>query len=204
MLKRFRLSCNNCFIAVKQSFCRNKIIFILCGVAAVLGLILSFTRIGDAVDNYNGSNIISDISNGEFSFIGFYLKLLLLTSLLYFIGLILSVNSILFLLNLPIILLYCRFFFRSALISCIAGGAVCYLLILFFYIPIILINWLIFSMYLAEIYQICVCGCRWKYITPIKCNWHATSKLLKKFIILSIALNVIYTAVIFIFLAIIF
>lgn len=204
MLNRLKNSLKDKFVAVKILYNRNKFIFIASTVAAALGIILAITGLGKATEKYSDGNVITQISSGEFNFLLFYFKLLFFTSLFYVISLLTTFNFIVFLINFPILLFYAKFFTRAVLVSCVLDGFTGILLLIILYLPVFLVNWALFTIYLAELYQVVGCGCKIKYITPLKCYWNSTGTLLKKFLLKSILFNVIYSGIILIILAIIF
>lgn len=204
MLSRLKHYFKDRFIAVKLLTDRNKFIFIASAAAAVLGVVLAVTGVGKAAEKYSDGNIITKLSAGEFNFLPLYIKLLLFTSAFYLFALLTSFNCLVYLINLPVVLFYAKFVMRTALVSCVLDGFSGYVLLIIFYLPLFIVNWFLFTAYLAEIFDASGCGCSWKYITPLKCHRNATGAILKRYLCRSLLFNIIFTAVILIILAIIF
>lgn len=204
MLNRLKNSIKDKFVAVKILFNRNKFIFIASAVAAALGIILAITGLGKATEKYSYGNVITKISSGEFNFLLFYFKLLFFTSLFYIVSLLTTFNFLVFLINFPILLFYAKFFMRAVFVSCVLDGFTGILLLIILYMPLFFVNWVLFTIYLAELFQVVGYGCKLKYITPLKCYWNSTRMLLKIYLLKSILFNIVYSAIILIILAIIF
>ncbi len=191
-------------IAVKMVFNRNKFLCIAMAVATIVGIILAFSCAKPAAESADGGNVITKLSCGEFNFLIFYFQLLIFTTILYFISVLTCFNPIVFFINVPIALFVTKYFFKRAFITCFVDGFSGILTLLILYLPLLIINLLIYTVFLAELFYAACYGCSWKRITPLKCNRVALKKLLEKFVPLSLAANVIYTAVILIILAIIY
>lgn len=186
------------FVRIKKSVTRNKLIYIAVIVGVFFGVLCAIPDI----DGENASNIIIVISDGDFNFLFFYLKIIFFTLGGYFLCLLLTFNKIAFCFNVLTIILFTKYIVKSAVIACIAGWSGLILLVLL-YIPLFVVNIWLFAELLCVIWNNLPCG-KIMAVFPLKYACCGIKKEFKRYFLGAILFNVLYSSLLLIIFTIIF
>ena len=207
MIKRFRKYCVQGFLEIKRTIISKKWISVVMLVCALLGIILAFSHAEVLSIKYSDGNIITKLSSKNFNFFFFYIKTLLILSAITLLTFLLTFNFYCCLVNFVFIIVATKYYFAYVFVSCILDGFSGYLLLIVLWIPLYLVNILLFTMYIIKIFELISypCGLKGKLrILPYSCYWHGTKHILLRQLYLSIIFSIIYISIIIIILSLIF
>lgn len=168
-----------------------------------IGLIAGVINAESVTEKYSNSCIIASIECGKFNVFLFYIKVLLLSSILLIVCFLLSFNYYVYFLNYVAVICVLRFYFSYIFACCIIEGFLSYIMALIFWIPLVIGTMLIYIRFYLGIYFL-VFSCNRKYIIPYSCYWPTTRNMLIKSLLYTYLFIFIYAGVFLIILNIIF
>ncbi len=184
---------------IKNNLKENKILFLAVLISMGIGFFLALI---DFEDLDESTNIFCAIEEGEFSFFVFYLKWIFLLMLTYFSVWLLSFNKIAFTCNLFLIILISKIMFDS-IISAILCDWTGILLLLFLYLPVIVVNYYVYGLYLSRMSENVFLCRKWTAVYPLSESKKIFFDCLKKYFLKAIIFNLIYSVIFFFIVAII-
>lgn len=194
MLKKLR-TCIDCKLSdLRALYKQYKLLYIIGGICVLIGIICAFADLDSVLSKYSGGNIITKIKAEEFNVILCYFKLLFFTLSMFVLGFLLTFNFFAFCVNALIIVLYTKYFFRYALISCALDGFTGYILLIILWIPILIITAYVFITYLIKLFDIVGFTCKKTTIIPYNSYWYSTRKILLNFCGCSLLFNFLYAS----------
>lgn len=202
MLCRLRNCLNGVKIGLRRLIRDNKTIILVSIASLVIGVLCALIKTKSMAQKECEGNIIILIKVDDFSYAGFYLKLLFITVCLYILGWLSGVNRVFFCINFVIIFLFTYCFLRKIFVSCYVDGWTGYLLVAILYLPLTVISVAIYSMFIAKIYSVSCAGVSWKYLTPLKCYVGSTKKIMLNYCLIAVISEFLFTTLIFVILSI--
>lgn len=187
---------------LKRSIENNKYFYLVALVAVVIGIITALTS---TCGNEFDSNIITKISDGEFGYLFFFIKIAFFTAAVYFLSWLLSFNFIVFAVgNFAIILFFTKYIIGLAIAAVLASVSGLILLI-FLYLPLYIVNLLVFCRYLIILSEFTrTCCKKITQIAPLRLSACGVLRTIKSFLWKILAFNLIYSAVVIVILTLIF
>lgn len=207
MIIRFRKYCCGTCLEIKRLILHKKWLAILMLISVLFGIILAFSKAETLALKYSDGNIITQLSAKNFNFFSFYIKTLLFLSAITTIIFLLTINFYCFMLNYILIIIATKYYFAYVFVSCILDGFSGYLLLIILWIPIYIINLILFTVYIIRLMELISypCGFRGKLrIMPYSCYWHGSKHILLRHLYFALILTVIYLSIIIIILSLIF
>lgn len=204
MSKKINFTCNDRIIFLKKLWRENKFIVISGIVSLCLGFLIGISKVKSFCEKGISHNIIVQISECDFNLVFFYIKIVLISAVLFIVPFLFSFNFYVFLLSFPLITGFTAYFTRIAFVSCCLDGVYGFLTLLLFWAPLVLVNWLAVVIYMAKLSEQIGFPCRLCRITPYRCNWNATKKILFRCLLASLLFNLIFCTVWIIILFLIF
>lgn len=189
MFGRFSFWLKNRFVVFRRLFLKNKIFAVIFLIAVFAGLLSSVASVNEFGET---PSLASKISDGSFNYFFFFLKVMIIPGIFLCLAALLTFNSLVFLLNYPLIYLFSMLFWKTVFRAlCFDLGGIIGLLLL--YIPLFIINCVIYLIYFLTLLENTVNLCSWKYVTPLKCNGNFLLKTLKKFYIRCLCWNIAFS-----------
>lgn len=187
---------------VKRSIENNKYFYLVVLVAVIIGIITALTS---TCGNEFDSNIITKISDGEFGYLFFFIKIAFFTAAVYFLSWLLSFNFIVFAVgNFVIVLFFTKYIIGLAIAAVLASVSGLILLI-FLYLPLFIVNLSVFCGYLIILSEFTrTCGKKITQIVPLRLSACGVLRTIKSFLWKILAFNLIYSAVVIVILTLIF
>lgn len=160
MLSRFAVYIKNKICSLKCEIRDNKVAYCLALAAVVLAFLIAVS--GDYDDAEQSKNFIVVVIGGEISPIWFVLCLAGLLCAAFVVVFFGSYHFIVWVLAFIVISAECRYLFVIAFESIIVDGALGVVFLIFFALPIIVVNVMILTSALVRIYDICgYCSNKW-------------------------------------------
>jgi len=176
-------------------------VYIAALICVAVGFLLGITSVKDVE---NPTNILIEISEGEFGYFTFYLKLILFIVITYVACWALTFNKIAFCIgNIGIIVFLSRYFVRTAIIACIAGWTGI-LLLLLFYIPMFIVGFFIYVEYVCSLMQLAFPCSDWTTVNSLGFTFRAVGKTIKRYLIAALLFGLIYASVFLLIFSLIF
>ncbi len=188
--------------SVKRSIENNKYFYLVVLVAVIIGIITALTSTcGKEFD----SNIITEISDGEFGYLFFFIKIAFFSAAVYFLSWLLSFNFIVFVVgNFAVVLFFTKYIIGLAIAAVLASVSG-FILLICLYLPLYIVNLLIFCRYLIILSEFTrTCGKKITQIVPLRLSACGVLRTIKSFLWKILAFNLIYSAVVIVILTLIF
>ena len=187
---------------LKRSIENNKYFYLVVLVAVVIGIITALTSTcGKEFD----SNIITKISDREFGYLFFFIKIAFFTAAIYFLSWLLSFNFIVYFVGNFVTILFFTKYIIGLAIGAVSASVSELILLLFLYLPLYLINLTVFCRYLIILSEITrTCCKKVTQIVPLRLSACGVLKVIKSFLWKILAFNLIYSAVVIVILTLIF
>ena len=180
----------------------NKYFYLVVLVAVVIGIITALTSTcGKEFD----SNIITKISDGEFGYLFFFIKIAFFTAAIYFLSWLLSFNFIVYFVGNFVTILFFTKYIIGLAIGAVLAFVSGFILLLFLYLPLYIINLTVFCRYLIILSEITrTCCKKVTQFVPLRLSACGVLKVIKSFLWKILAFNLIYSAVVIVILTLIF
>lgn len=187
---------------LKRSIENNKYFYLVVLVAVVIGIITALTSTcGKEFD----SNIITKISDGEFGYLFFFIKIAFFTAAIYFLSWLLSFNFIVYFVGNFVTILFFTKYIIGLAIGAVLAFVSGFILLLFLYLPLYIINLTVFCRYLIIVSEITrTCCKKVTQFVPLRLSACGVLKVIKSFLWKILAFNLIYSAVVIVILTLIF
>lgn len=187
---------------LKRSIENNKYFYLVVLVAVVIGIITALTSTcGKEFD----SNIITKISDGEFGYLFFFIKIAFFTAAIYFLSWLLSFNFIVYFVGNFVTILFFTKYIIGLAIGAVLAFVSGFILLLFLYLPLYIINLTVFCRYLIILSEITrTCCKKVTQFVPLRLSACGVLKVIKSFLWKILAFNLIYSAVVIVILTLIF
>lgn len=202
MLSKIKLKIFYWFSNFKRSVEKNKVIYVGFAICVLFG---ALAAISSVVGNEYETNIILKISEGEFGYLWFFLKVALITAVVYILSWACSSNTILYYVgNAVVVIIATKYIVTEALAGCIADWTGL-LVMLAYYLPIFIVNCLVFIYYFILIGEATItCSKKLTTFLPIKMNFCASKAIIKKYLLRILLFNLIYSAFVIVIFVLIF
>lgn len=189
MFGRLSFWVKNRLLSFRRLFLKNKLFSVIFTVAVFAGLLSAVA----SVDEFGETpSLASKISDGSFNYFFFFLKVMIVPGIFLCLAALLTFNSLVFLLNYPLIYIISTFFWKTVFRAlCFDLGGIIGLISL--YIPLFIINAVIYLIYFLTLLDNTVNFCSWKYVTPLKCNGAFLLNNLKKYYLRCLCWNLAFT-----------
>lgn len=155
MLKNIKRNIVNTCLNIKCLFRENKWIAAALIISVVIAFFSSLQGIKDKAAGSSGGNIIIFINNQEFNYLLFLLKIVGMLLLLYILLIFTPHNFYLFLISFISAALVSYLLFRNAFIACIVDGFTAYVVLIFLWLPLMLISSVCYFCSVCKIYNVC-------------------------------------------------
>ena len=194
MIRQAKIRFREKTIGIKTIFNKNKRILYGIILSVVVGILWALIAMkGTSHD----SALPTLIKNNTLNVAVYLLKVALLSFVFYVLSAFTGVNRCVFLLNFLIVLLFSKYYFQTAFI-CAADGFCGFVLLFVYYVPLFIINVILFTLFLIESYQNTCAGTNWRYFSPFPCLIRWSFGRVRKFALCSVILNLLWAAIVLI------
>lgn len=203
MYQRFVCFCREKVGRITNTIVKNKGIFILVAVAIGIGVLWALSGTEKAAEKYSDGNMITKIASENFSYLPYLLKTFFFSVLFYLLASFTCFNRVAFLANYVFIAVFTTFFMKRGFVSIALDGMSGIILLFIYYLPVLVFNGLCFAMFLSRLYENTCAGTNWKYCAPFFCSVKTGLPLVKRFVLLSVVVNLAYATILVVLLSVV-
>lgn len=191
---------------LKRFFRQNKNLLIISGIFVVLGILLAFSGISDAINECKKLSFIGEIGNKTFNVFLFEIKIIMVPLSFLIITYFLSINYFLFFGSFILILITSRYVFKWVILMIACDTIYGLLSLLIVILPCGIVLWLGYMVFFVKTLEVIAnTPCRKKFaFFPYTLNFRYIKPLMKNYALRIILPVFIYTNLIILIVYLIF